>query len=120
MRRRSRGSIRLGKDPAAFAVSRKWDFCVASNPRAMGSAAVSLQASWQAFDALFADPRVGYVDEPAGIEAVWRSVTQHQSLSPQIWNDAYLAAFAQIVDFEIVSFDQGFSQYSAMRRTILT
>ncbi len=86
----------------------------------MGNATVTLQQAWQAYDALFADPRVGYVEEPTGIEPVWRSLTQHQSFSPKVWNDAYLAALAQTVDLEVVTFDQGFAQYKNLRRTILS
>jgi toxin-antitoxin system PIN domain toxin len=92
---------------------------LASNPQAMGISAVTLQQAWQAYDALFADPRVGYVEEPAGIDPVWRSLTQHQSFSPKVWNDAYLAAFAQTVDFEVITFDQGFAQHQGVRCTIL-
>ena len=93
---------------------------LASNPQAMGSDAVTLLQAWQAYDALFADPHVAYVEEPASIEAVWRSLTQQQAFSPKVWNDAYLAAFARSVDFEVVTFDQGFAHYPNLRRTILS
>lgn len=93
---------------------------LASNPQAIGSAAVTLPQAWQAYDAHFTDPHVGYVEEPVGIEPVWRALTQHQSFSPKNWNDAYLAAFAQIVNFDVVTFDQGFAQYKNLRHTILT
>ncbi|UCE54337.1 MAG: PIN domain-containing protein [Desulfobacterales bacterium] len=36
-----------------------------------------------------------------------------------MWNDAYLAAFAQTANLEIVTFDQGFREYPAAKVTIV-
>jgi uncharacterized protein len=92
---------------------------LASNPQALGKAAVTVAEAWQAYDSLCADPRIDHVDEPAGIEPVWRSLTQHQSYSPKVWTDAYLAAFAELSGLEFVTFDQGFAQFKTIRCTIL-
>lgn len=111
----------VGHGPCCFCRVTQMGFLrLSSNPQVMGKAAVNLTQAWDAFDQLFADPRVGYVDEPANIEPIWRSLTQHQSYSPKVWSDAYLAAFAQVIGFEIVTFDQGFSQYSGVQVTILS
>lgn len=92
---------------------------LASNPSVMGPAAVSLSDAWRAYDSLFADPNVVFADEPGGIEAVWRSNTQVMTFSPKVWNDAYLAAFAELAGFEVVTFDQGFTRYRSIRAVIL-
>ena len=92
---------------------------LATNPQALGNAAVTLPKAWQAYDVLCADPRNDYADEPGGIEQVWRSHTQHQTYSPKVWTDAYLSAFAEISGLELVTFDQGFSQFTTIRCTIL-
>jgi toxin-antitoxin system PIN domain toxin len=84
---------------------------LASNPTILGPAAVSLADAWRAYDALFADPKVAFVDEPDDIELPWRALTQSSLFSPKVWTDAYLAAFAQCTGLEVVTFDQGFSQY---------
>lgn len=42
---------------------------LASNPSALGPAAVSMADAWRAYDALFSDPKVAFIDEPAGTEA---------------------------------------------------
>ena len=86
----------------------------------MGPAAVTMTEAWRAYDAFLADPNVGFVDEPEGIEPVWRSNTQGPTFSPKVWNDAYLAAFAQVAGLEIVTFDQGFTQYKGVHSTILS
>lgn len=93
---------------------------LASSRQAMGAAAVTLADAWRAYDLLFADPNVAYAEEPEGIEPLWRALTQHQTYSPKVWNDAYLAAFAEAANFEIVTFDQGFRRYTNVRCTILT
>jgi len=81
---------------------------------------LTLKAAWQMFEDLYDDPRVVFAEEPDGIQSLWRGYTQHQSFSPKVWNDAYLAAFARAADFELVTFDMGFAQYANVRCTILS
>src|SRR5262245_50905641 len=92
---------------------------LASNPSAMGSAAVSMADAWRAYDALFSDPKVGYLEEPEGIEQKFRLLTQSAVFSPKVWNDAYLAAFAELASLEVVTFDKGFAQYPHIKCKIL-
>lgn len=73
------------------------------------------------YDAFLDDPRIVFADEPDGIEPFRRSYTQqHQSFSPRVWNDAYLAAFARTADYQLVTFDQGFTRYDRVQCTILS
>lgn len=62
---------------------------------------------------------VAVATEPAGLEAAWRQFTCGQQFSPKLWNDAYLAAFAQAGGYEVVTFDQGFAQYAGVAITLL-
>jgi toxin-antitoxin system PIN domain toxin len=91
-----------------------------TNPKVLRGDAVSMAQAWRAFDELISDERVAFAEEPEGIEAAWRSLTQHQTFSPNVWSDAYLAAFAQAADFEVVTFDKGLKQYKNVRVTILS
>ena len=93
---------------------------LATNPKAVGAAAVTLADAWIMYDALLGDPFVSFTDEPDGVESLWRGYTQHQSFSPKVWNDAYLAAFARAAGCELVTFDKGFSQYTHLKSTILS
>ena len=93
---------------------------LATNPKAFGKEAVAMTEAWDLYDAFNADPRIGYVDEVAGIEPLWRSHTQGQLFSPKVWNDAYLAAFAQAASLELVTFDKGFAQFQNVDCTILS
>jgi len=91
-----------------------------TNPIIFGQNALTLSEAWQKYDILQSDPFVSYIDEPAGIEPLWRSFTKRQSFSPKVWIDAYLTAFAQAADFELITFDRGFTQYQHVRSTILS
>jgi uncharacterized protein len=92
---------------------------LSSNKSVFGPHALTLADAWQKFDLLLTDPRVAFADEPAGVELQWRSFTQGQSFSPQVWNDAYLAAFALVANLELVSFDKGLKQYANVKCRIL-
>src|SRR5262249_13821708 len=93
---------------------------LATNPKAIEAEAVTLADAWRMYDAMLADPRISFTGEPEGIESLWRGYTQHQSFSPKVWNDAFLAAFAQAAGYELVTFDRGFSQYKQVKCTILS
>ena len=85
---------------------------LATNSKVFGVHALTLRQAWQEYDRFQSDVRVSYADEPANLEIHWRGWTQHQSFSPHVWNDAYLAAFARAGSLEVVTFDKAFSQYS--------
>jgi toxin-antitoxin system PIN domain toxin len=92
---------------------------LATNPSVLGKHALTLPDAWQKHDLLMSDSRVAFAVEPADLENHWRTFTQHQSFSPQVWNDAYLAAFALAENLEVITFDKGFTQYTGLRLTIL-
>lgn len=93
---------------------------LATNPKAFGPEAVTPADAWKMYDAFLADPRIAFAVEPDGVEPLWRGYTQHQSFSPKVWNDAFLAALARAADYEMVTFDAGFSQFDDLRCTILS
>jgi toxin-antitoxin system PIN domain toxin len=65
----------------------------------------------ETYRAFRADPRVGWADEPADLDAVWFDLGRLPSSSPKRWMDAYLAAFARRSGMRLVTFDHGFRQY---------
>lgn len=93
---------------------------LATNLKAFPTDAVSMSRAWQIYDQLSLDDRVGFAEEPELVEGQLRLLTQRQSFSTNVWTDAYLAAFAQAADFELVTFDRGFAQYQSLRQTILS
>jgi uncharacterized protein len=92
---------------------------LATNPKVLGSEAVTLADAWRLYDRLLSDPRVAFALEPEGIEPLWRGHTRATLFSPNVWNDAYLAAFAQAVGYGLVTFDRGFAKFAGLACTIL-
>jgi uncharacterized protein len=72
----------------------------------MGDEAMSQKQAWSVYDGLLKDGRVLLVDEPAELEAAFRSLTQSPHSSPKQWADAYIAAFAQTANMTLVTFDR--------------
>ncbi len=90
-----------------------------TNSKVFGTEAVTLPDAWKLYDAYMGDPRVGFAPEPMGIETFWRGFTRLKSFSPHVWNDAWLAAFAKTVSMDVVTFDNGFTQYADVPTVIL-
>jgi predicted nucleic acid-binding protein len=59
------------------------------------------------------------VDEPRGLEVIWRSLTQSSGSVFPDWTDAYLLAFAKARGFTLVSFDQAFKAVTEPATVIL-
>jgi hypothetical protein len=92
---------------------------LASNPKVLGEDTLSLVDAWRRYDAFLRDPRVVFTEEPNGLELEWRAYTRRRTFSPHLWNDAYLAAFAQVASLELITFDKGFRQFKNLKCTIL-
>ena len=76
--------------------------------------------AWSAYHVLFADERISFVDEPAGIEVHWERLASRHSVSPKLWMDAYLAAFAIAGGYRFVTTDRGFTQHQGLDLVLLT
>jgi uncharacterized protein len=93
---------------------------LSTNPKANPLQTQTLTQAWATYDTTLLDPRIGFFDEPNGLETPWRQWTQLRTFSPNVWNDAYLAAFAQSGALTVVTFDAGFSQFAGLSVLILT
>ncbi len=82
-----------------------------TNTKIMGLFVQSQQDAWKNYDRLANDPRVAWLNEPAGLEAAFRSFAQSNSPAHAHWTDAYLAAFARASAAQLVTFDQGFTRF---------
>ena len=63
-------------------------------------------AAWEAYDRWRSDDRVGFLDEPADLEAALRALTRLRHPAPKDWADSYLAAFASAARLTVVTFDR--------------
>jgi toxin-antitoxin system PIN domain toxin len=74
----------------------------------MGSSVMSQKQAWVIYDAWINDDRVLLAEEAAGLEAVFRRLSQSSRPSSKVWADAYLVAFASVAGMSLVTFDRGF------------
>jgi toxin-antitoxin system PIN domain toxin len=80
----------------------------------MGTDEVMSQAqAWGAYDIWLSDSRVIFLEEPAHIDGVFRSLSHSNSSEPKVWSDSYLAAFASVAELRLVTFDRGFQGRAA-------
>ncbi len=93
---------------------------MATNPKINPLQTQTLNQAWAVYDSIMLSPKIAFAVEPNGLEAFWRQWTQLVTFSLNVWNDAYLAAFCMAGNFELVTFDKGFSQFKNLRLTILT
>ena len=56
-------------------------------------------------------PYVDFLNEPSGIHDLWLKLSNHNTASPKVWMDAYLAAFAISGKLPLVTTDKDFRQY---------
>jgi len=77
-----------------------------TNSAAMRSDVLTQSQAWKIFDALVADPRTRLMDEPAGLDSVFRRQTSSNQTATKQWADGYLAAFASVAGLHLVTFDR--------------
>src|SRR5258708_4191392 len=75
---------------------------------------VSNAEAWELCDRLRADRRIGWVDEPHGLDTHWKKFASVSKASPKLWMDAYLAAFAVAGKYQLVTTDKAFKQFKVL------
>ena len=79
--------------------------------KSVGQAALSNREALATLDVLLALTQVAERDELPGTVARWRHLATSDNASPNVWMDAYLAAFAITSDLRLVSADKDFRKY---------
>lgn len=95
-------------------------FSVPTLLRAYGVPGLTNRDALATLERFMASPTVAYRDEPSGMVPVWHGLAALPTASPQVWMDAYLAAFSIVGGLELVTFDRDFSQFAGLSATILT
>lgn len=85
----------------------------------MGPDVLRPGAALDAVEVLENDERVIFAAEPPGVDRVLRDCISGRAGTPNLWSDAYLAAFALVSDVELVSFDKGFRNFAGLRFCLL-
>ena len=84
---------------------------------ASGASTMTQRQAWQAYDRWFDLGGAVFVEEPLGIEVEFRALTTLDQPAPNNYTDSYLAAFANALSVELVTFDKVLSR--RVRRAIL-
>ena len=90
-----------------------------STPQVMGPDALTPTRALHALAVLEADERVVLVHEPDDLDAQLEKVIARCTTSPNLWSDAYLAAFARTAGLKVVSFDRGFRKFASLDYLVL-
>ena len=85
-----------------------------------GNPVLTNAEAWGGYQGLLNDRRLGFAQEPAGLEDCWKRLVLRDAASPKLWMDAYLAAFAISGGYQLVTTDQAFRQFDALDSLILT
>lgn len=73
----------------------------------MGRDVRTSEQAWGIWDQVISDDRVGFLPEPVGIGERFRKHSRVSTVSPKLWADAYLTAFAEEAGLTLVTFDRG-------------
>jgi uncharacterized protein len=77
-----------------------------TNRGAMGDDILTQPQAWKVFDALVASAANRMMEEPRGIDPIFRRNTDRDEASTKQWADGYLAAFAMAAGIRLVTFDR--------------
>lgn len=89
------------------------------NRTLMKEEVMTLTDAWSVYDALMRDDRFVFRMEPEGVEHNLRKLTALDLPALQIWQDAYLAAFAIAANLQLITFDRGFRQFKGLDLLLL-
>jgi uncharacterized protein len=81
-----------------------------STEAVMKSEVLTQSQAWQVYDRWLEDERIAFVDEPANLEANFRSESSSRRAAAKDWADSYLIAFAESAGFQLVTFDRALHQ----------
>jgi len=104
--------------PAAFCRATQQAFLrIITTPavqKIYGSGVIANDEAWKKWELLMALPQVVWLNEPAGVETLWREHVRLSSASPKVWMDAYLAAFACGHRIPLATLDKDFARFTGL------
>jgi uncharacterized protein len=90
-----------------------------TNQTIMSDQVLTPLAAWKKHGEFLALPEVQFLSEPASLEEWLRKYSDLGRMSPNLWPDAYLAAFAKSAGLRLVTFDRGFSKFRGLDLLLL-
>ncbi len=90
-----------------------------TNRSVMGAHTLAPAAAWTKWTEFMSLSEVTLLEEPAGLTTQLGKFSNTGRTSPNLWTDAYLAAFSKCAGLRLVTFDQGFSRFPGLEVLIL-
>ncbi len=90
-----------------------------ANQAILGSQVLAPSAAWKKLKQFHALPEVQRLTEPATLDERLARFCDTGRTSPNLWTDAYLAAFAESGGLRLVTFDRGFTRFSGLDLLVL-
>lgn len=87
---------------------------LSTQPKVMDGEPLTVASAWQAYRAYRELPEVTLADEPHGCESQLEVWATQSLFGARLWTDAYLAAFAMVGAFRLVTFDHDFTRFSGL------
>jgi len=84
-----------------------------TTPAAMDGKPLRMEEAWRVHDRFFDDARVVFYPEPTDVESRFREYTRTKTISPKLWADAWLLAFAEAAAGTLVTFDRALAARGA-------
>jgi toxin-antitoxin system PIN domain toxin len=92
-----------------------------TNRTLMGDGILAPDKAWETLSALLTDARAATKDEtPLGIDIIWLRLVRDREPSPNLWTDAWLAAYAEATGAEMVTLDRGFRSFNLKHLRLLS
>lgn len=90
-----------------------------TNRHVMQEEVLTPAEAWDTYRRFRLNQRIDFAHEPPGFPEEWRSSTPPSAASPNLWTDAYLAAFADESGFTLVTFDRKLPAQTGKRAMVL-
>jgi toxin-antitoxin system PIN domain toxin len=84
----------------------------------MGDELMNQRQAWQTYDLWLQDDRIACLDEPSGLERIFRNLTRLRRPATKDWADSYLCAFASASQLSLVTFDRSLSRKASNSRLL--
>jgi len=81
---------------------------------AMDGKPLTIAEAWRVYDRFYDDDRVTLISEPPEVEERFREKAVGRTVSPKVWADSWLLAFAQAAEGLLVTFDKALGARGAL------
>jgi uncharacterized protein len=90
-----------------------------TNKSIMGRQTLTPAEAWKKCAEFLALPEIELIAEPTALDQHLQKFCDLGRTSPNLWTDAYLAAFAKCAGLRLVTFDRGFSKFSGVEELLI-